>query len=67
MLSLGLPLFYIIIKEALNNKIITVEEIEKEYKIPVLGVIGRAKIDSYLAVYEKPKSTLAESFRALTV
>ena len=65
MLSLGLPLLYIIIKEALSNKIMTVEEIEKEYKIPVLGVIGRAKIDSYLAVFEKPKSTLAESFRAL--
>ena len=42
----------------------TVEEIEKLYKIPVLGVIGRAKIDSYLAVFEKPKSTIAESFRA---
>ena len=65
MLSLGLPFLFIIIKEALSNKIMTVEELEKAYKIPVLGVIGRAKIDSYLAVFEKPKSTLAESFRAL--
>ena len=64
-LSLLFPLLYIILKEVLSNKIVTVEEIEKVYKIPVLGVIGRAKIDSYLAVFEKPKSTLAESFRAL--
>ena len=65
MLSLGLPLLFIIVKEALSNKIMTVEDIEKNYKIPVLGVIGRANIDSYLAVFEKPKSTLAESFRAI--
>ena len=45
MLSFGIPFLFIIIKEALNNKIMTVEEIEKLYKIPVLGVIGRAKID----------------------
>ncbi|MCL4170109.1 UNVERIFIED_CONTAM: hypothetical protein GTU68_009854, partial [Idotea baltica] len=65
LLSLGLPFIYILIKEALNNKILTVEEIEKTYKIPVLGVVGSAKLDSYLAVFNKPKSSLAESFRAL--
>ena len=64
-LGLGLPFAYVLIKEALSNKIITVEEIEKTYKIPVLGVVGSGKIDSYLAVFDSPKSSLAESFRAL--
>ena len=65
MLSFGIPFLFILVKEALNNKILTVEEIEKLYDIPVLGVVGTSKLDSYLAVFEKPKSTLAESFRAL--
>ncbi len=65
MLSFGLPFLFILIKEALNTKILTVEELEKLFEIPVLGVIGSGKIDNYLAVFNKPKSSLAESFRAL--
>lgn len=65
MLSFGLPFLYILIKEALNNKILTVEELERLFEIPVLGVIGSSKLDSYLAVFDSPKSSMAESFRAL--
>lgn len=65
MLSFGLPFLYILIKEALNNKILTVEELEKLFEIPVLGVIGSSKLDTYLAVFNSPKSSMAESFRAL--
>lgn len=65
MLAIIFPLFYIIIKELLDNKIHTVEEIENHYKIPVLGVVGRNHGYNNLAVFEKPKSTIAESFRAL--
>jgi len=65
MLSFGLPFLFVLVKEAINNKILNVEEIEKIYEIPVLGVVGSAKIDSYLAVFNKPKSSIAESFRAL--
>ncbi len=65
MLSFGLPFLFILVKEALNNKILTVEELERLFNIPVLGVVGSGKIDNYLAVFNKPKSSLAESFRAL--
>ena len=65
MLSFGIPFLFILVKEALNTKILTVEELEKLFEIPVLGVIGRGNIDNYLAVFNKPKSSLAESFRAL--
>lgn len=65
MLGTILPLFYIIIKELLDNKIHTVEEIENNYAIPVLGVIGKNKSDNNLAVFKRPKSAVSESFRTL--
>ena len=39
--------------------------IEKISPIPVLGVVGNNGTDSNLAVFNKPKSGVAESFRAL--
>ncbi len=66
MLGLMLPMVYVLAKETLNNKIQTVEEIEKSYKIPVLGVIGKNRDDKdRLVVHRKPNSTVSESFRAL--
>jgi capsular exopolysaccharide synthesis family protein len=64
-LGLFLPLLYVIIKEFLDNKIHTVEDIENNYSIPVLGVIGKNTAKNNLAVFLKPKSTIAESFRAI--
>ncbi len=66
MLGVIVPMLYVLTKETLNNKIQTVEEIEKAYKIPVLGVIGKNRNDKdRLIVNRKPNSTIAESFRAL--
>ena len=65
MLGIIFPLFLIIIKESLNNKINSIEDIEKRYQIPILGVIVRNLGKNNLVVFERPKSTLAESFRAL--
>jgi len=66
MLGVMMPMLYVLTKETLNNKIQTVEEIEKAYKIPVLGVIGKNRYDKdRLIVNRKPNSTIAESFRAL--
>ncbi len=66
MLGIMLPMLYVLTKETLNNKFQTVEEIEKSYKIPVLGVIGKNRYDKdRLVVHRKPNSTIAESFRAL--
>ena len=65
MLAIILPLVYIVIKQLLDDSIYSVEEIERTYKIPVIGVVGKNKSDSNLAVFEKPKSSVAESFRAL--
>jgi capsular exopolysaccharide synthesis family protein len=60
-----LPLFLIIAKEVLDTRIHSTEDIEKISPIPVLGVVGNNGAESNLAVYTKPKSGVAESFRAL--
>ncbi|HAT65452.1 MAG TPA: sugar transporter, partial [Flavobacteriaceae bacterium] len=39
--------------------------IERLTKIPILGVIGKSRVESNLAVIEKPKSAISESFRAI--
>ena len=60
MLGLIFPLFYIIIRELLDNKVRTIEEIENHYSIPILGAIGNNTGVNNLAVFERPKSTVAE-------
>lgn len=65
MLGIVLPLFYVIIRELLDNKITMVEQIENKYEIPILGIVGRNAGMNNLAVFERPKSSVAESFRAL--
>lgn len=63
--GLFLPLLFVLIKGFLDNKIHTVEDIENNYSIPVLGVVGKNTAKNNLAVFLKPKSTIAESFRAI--
>ncbi|VAW26034.1 Tyrosine-protein kinase, partial [hydrothermal vent metagenome] len=65
LLGIILPLFVIIGKEVLDSKIYMVEDIERISPIPILGVVGKNEAENNLAVFLKPKSTVAESFRAL--
>jgi capsular exopolysaccharide synthesis family protein len=65
MLGAVVPLFYIILKELLDNKIHTVEDINQNYSIPVLGVVGRNLRKTNLIAFERPKSSVAESFRSI--
>jgi capsular exopolysaccharide synthesis family protein len=65
LLGIILPLLYIIIKDLFDHKIHLVEEIEDKYTIPLIGVIGKNKSKDNLIVYNKPKATLSESFRAI--
>lgn len=64
-LGLVIPLVFVFIITFMDNSIHTTEDISRLTKIPLLGVIGKKKTFSNLAVYEKPKSALAESFRAI--
>ncbi|MCF6351354.1 MAG: polysaccharide biosynthesis tyrosine autokinase [Flavobacteriaceae bacterium] len=64
-IGLLIPLIFVILKDILNNKIHTVEELENKFKIPILGVIGKNNTADNLIVYKKPKATTSESFRAI--
>ena len=65
LLGLILPIGIILGLDFLNNKIISRKQLEKITPIPVLGVIGHSDINSNLIVYEKPKTAVSESFRAI--
>jgi tyrosine-protein kinase Etk/Wzc len=48
-----------------NNSIQNTDDVAKLTTIPLIGVIGKKHTDSNLSVFEKPKSALSESFRAI--
>jgi capsular exopolysaccharide synthesis family protein len=60
-----LPLMFTFLVVFFNTKINTVADIERISKIPVLGVVGKNTTVGNLAVLERPKSAIAEAFRAL--
>lgn len=64
-LGILIPLIIIFIVFFLENSILNIEDITKLTSIPVIGVIGLKHGLSNLSVYEKPKSALSESFRAI--
>ena len=64
-LGLLIPLLFVFAIFFINNSIQNTEDISKLTQIPLIGVIGLSKDNSDLAVYNKPKSALSESFRAI--
>jgi polysaccharide biosynthesis transport protein len=63
--GLLIPLLLIFILFFINNSVQNVEDISRLTNIPLIGVIGKNNMKSNLAVFEKPKSALSESFRAI--
>ncbi|RZJ65414.1 MAG: polysaccharide biosynthesis tyrosine autokinase [Flavobacterium sp.] len=59
------PLMFVFAIFFLENTILNTEDITKLTKIPLIGVVGIKHTKSNLSVFEKPKSALAESFRAI--
>lgn len=51
--------------EFLNQRVQSKEDIEKITNIPFIGGIGHHELKENLAVVDKPKSAVAESFRAI--
>ena len=64
-LGLMVPMILIFILVLIDNNINAIDDIQKLTKIPIIGVIGKKNTDNNLSVFEKPKSPLAESFRAI--
>ena len=64
-LGILLPLLVVFYIFFINDAVQNTEDISKVTAIPVIGVVGVHKEKSSLAVFEKPKSALSESFRAI--
>lgn len=64
-IGLFVPLSIFILLELLNNKIQSKDDIEHVTSAPVIGAVGHNPASDALIVYNKPRSAMAESFRAL--
>lgn len=64
-LGLLIPLLFVFTVFFINNSVQNVEDISKMTKLPIIGVVGLNKENTNLAVFDKPKSALSESFRAI--
>lgn len=64
-LGLIIPFLIFVVLEVVNNKIQSKEDIEKMTTIPFIGGVGHNQSGNNLIVSERPKSGVAESFRAM--
>lgn len=64
-LGILIPLIFVFGIFFINNSIQNTEDISKLTQLPIIGVVGLSKESSGLAVFERPKSALSESFRAI--
>jgi ATPases involved in chromosome partitioning len=60
-----LPLLFLGITEALDNRIRNIKELLQATRIPLLGVIGKNSHDNNLTVLEQPRSSISEAFRGI--
>lgn len=65
LVGLILPIGILVIFEFLDTKIQSREDIEGHTSVPVIGGIGHNPQSSSLILVHKPRSAMAESFRAL--
>ncbi|QCT93969.1 polysaccharide biosynthesis tyrosine autokinase [Caminibacter mediatlanticus TB-2] len=64
--GLFIGLAFIYIKELFNDKIRSIEDIEKETDAPIVGTVPHfKKTNIILKVFESPKSSIAEAFRTI--
>lgn len=64
-LGLALPFLFFVLFELINNKVQSKEDIDKMTTIPFIGGVGHNVSKANLTVRDRPKSGVAESFRAM--
>ena len=64
-LGILFPLLFVFAIYLISNTIQNTDDISKLTQIPIIGVIGLGEEKTVLAVFDKPKSALSESFRAV--
>lgn len=63
--GLAIPLCFFVLLEIVNTRVQSREDIEKLTSIPFIGGVGHKKTSNNLEVLSRPKTSIAESFRAL--
>ena len=63
--GLMIPFIFVFLRVFFDTKIHHLNDVQRNSNIPILGVIGKSRLDSNLAVLTKPKSAIAEAFRGL--
>ncbi len=64
-IGLLVPLILVFLLFFINNTIQNIVDISSLTQLPLIGIVGYKYSDSNLAVFERPKSALSESFRAI--
>lgn len=64
-LGLLIPLIMVFFIFFISNTIQNIDDISNITQLPLIGIVGVKHSESNLSVYEKPKSSLSESFRAI--
>jgi capsular exopolysaccharide synthesis family protein len=64
-LGLLIPLLIVFIIFFINNSIQNTDDVSNMTSLPIIGIVGVKHTETNLSVFEKPKSALAESFRAI--
>lgn len=65
LIGLAIPGLFILLKEALNDRVNTRSDIERATDGPILGEIGHSKADQTLVVGKTKRTLIAEQFRLL--
>jgi polysaccharide biosynthesis transport protein len=64
-MGLLIPLLIVFLIFFLNNSVQNTDDVSNMTSLPIIGVVGVKHTETNLSVFEKPKSALAESFRAI--
>lgn len=65
LIGLLIPIAILFLLDFTDNKIKSKEDIEYNTHVPILGLLGHNLKDSYLPVFEDPRSKLSEGFRRI--
>jgi tyrosine-protein kinase Etk/Wzc len=65
MLGILVPGIYIFLIDQLHNKIFDKKDIERGTRAPIIGFVGHNSSKNDIPVFDKPGSSLSESFRSI--
>lgn len=63
--GLLIPLIFVFFIFFISNSVQNIEDISAQTQLPLIGIVGVKHSESNLSVFERPKSALSESFRAI--